>query len=43
MTAIPDDIKAQAYAASLGFYKAFLKDCFGTPEKMVAVRDPGLD
>lgn len=36
MLTVDDETKSQYYGASLGFYKAYLKDTFGNATNMVA-------
>ncbi|KAK4705975.1 hypothetical protein P7C70_g230, partial [Phenoliferia sp. Uapishka_3] len=37
MATVDDETKSQHYGASLGFYKSFLRECFGSAEGMVKV------
>lgn len=37
MLTVDDETKSQHYGASLGFYKSFLRECFGGAEGMVQV------
>ncbi|KAI5478526.1 hypothetical protein MNV49_005055 [Pseudohyphozyma bogoriensis] len=37
MRSVDDESKSQYYSANLGFYKAFLRDTFGSAERMVEV------
>lgn len=37
MSTVSDEVKAQAYSASLGYYKGFIRDAFGTASNLVQV------